>query len=162
MFRAMWLQFNSITGCQHCVWIIRKSSACSNCVSFTQRWPHLRLPPPGTTRSGTSLLNMAAGAIGIIVLASAQMPHHRCINCYGCETERWIGVVFMRMVEEKEGGLEQRKRERERRSVTVTNISSGSKLDWDLLPICQSFQPECGREAGNIQSFSNMTITLER
>lgn len=37
--------------------------------------------------------------------------------------------------------------ERERRSVTVTNISSGSKLDWDLLPICQSFQPECGREA---------------
>lgn len=45
MFRAMWLQFNSILGCRHCVWIIRKSSACSNCVSFTRRWPCLRLPP---------------------------------------------------------------------------------------------------------------------
>ena len=45
MFRAMWPQFNTILGCRHCVWIIRKSSARSNCVSFTRRWPRLWLPP---------------------------------------------------------------------------------------------------------------------
>lgn len=31
--------------------------------------------------------------------------------------------------------------------VIVANASSGTKLDGDLVPMCQSFQSECGREA---------------
>lgn len=51
---------------------------------------------PGITRSGmrTMLLNMAAGAIGVIVLASAWTYHHPRLNYHGQEIQGWIEVFF--------------------------------------------------------------------
>lgn len=165
MFRATWLQFNSILGCRHCVWIIRKSSARSNCFSFTQCWPRLWLPPTRLHQIWNAHNAFKHGC----------RSHRR--NCLGIGTSAppsvhkllWSGdrrmnrVVFRRVVEGDKG--ESGRTEEgvsDWKSVRKTSISSGNKLDWDLLPMRQFFQPERGREALKIQSFSNMTITLER
>lgn len=124
MFRATWLHPRLST----LWWIIRKSLACSNCVSFTRRWPRLWLPPARHTQIWNSHNTLKKkGAVGVIVLALARTPHHRCINYCGQETEGGVGLFSGAWCKKKEGRME--KRRRERMSERETGVSSGSKLE---------------------------------
>lgn len=91
-------------------WIIRKSSALSYCVSFTRRWPRLRLPPARHNQIWNvhNPLNMAAGAIGVIVLALARTPHQPSVHKLLWSVDRRMNEVeFRRVVEEEDGRMEE-------------------------------------------------------
>lgn len=155
MFRATWLQFNSILGCRHCVWIIRKSSACSNCVSFTRRWPRLQLQLP-PTRAEHGCQSHRRNCLGIGMDAPPLVykllwSGHRRMNSFG----RWW---------RKGEGRDGRKRGRGWVKRVLEKQLSPVAANWiEIYCQCSSpFNPECGWEALKIQSFSNMTITLER
>lgn len=99
MLQTMWLQIISILGCQHFLWINKISTqtvAPSSDAGLICSCPH-------QSWNTAKLLNMVAGAIGIITLALAWTPKHRCINYYRQETEGWKGIFSQKNEVEERG-----------------------------------------------------------
>lgn len=84
MFVAMWLQINCMPGCMdHQTLQHAQTASPSPTAGFLSGYPCQA--PPDLEHS--KLLNMVAGAIGVIVLALTWTPKHPCINHYDHETE---------------------------------------------------------------------------